>query len=59
MAYLQQVISAKAGGHIGIDGNFGPQTESRVKTVQLNNGIGVDGIVGPQTWGVIDRLAQS
>lgn len=59
VSYLQQVISAKAGGHIGIDGNFGPQTESRVRTVQLNNGIGVDGIVGPQTWGVIDRLARS
>ena len=59
VAYLQQVISAKAGGHIDIDGVFGHQTESRVRTVQLNNGIGVDGIVGPQTWGVIDRLARS
>lgn len=59
VAYLQQVISAKAGGHIGIDGIFGPQTEGRVRTVQLNNHIGVDGIVGPQTWGVIDHLARS
>lgn len=59
VAYLQQVISAKAGGHIGIDGIFGPQTESRVRTVQLNSHIGVDGIVGPQTWGVIDHLARS
>lgn len=59
VAYLQRVIFLKAGGGIDIDGNFGPQTEGRVRTVQQNNGIGVDGIVGPQTWGVIDRLATS
>lgn len=59
VAYLQGVISAKAGGNIDVDGDFGPQTEGRVRTVQMNNGIGQDGIVGPQTWGVIDRLARS
>lgn len=59
VVYLQKVIYLKAGGGISIDGDFGPQTEGRVRTVQQNNGIGVDGIVGPQTWGVIDRLATS
>lgn len=59
VTYLQQVISDKAGGGIDVDGIFGPQTDSRVRSVQSNAGIGVDGIVGPQTWGVIDDLARS
>lgn len=59
VAYLQKVIQLKGGGNIGIDGNFGPQTEGRVRTIQHKAGIGQDGVVGPQTWGVIDRLANS
>lgn len=59
VAYLQKVIYLKAGGNIAVDGDFGPQTEGRVRTVQMNAGITQDGIVGPQTWGVIDGLATS
>ena len=35
----------------GIDGKFGPATESAVKDYQRANNLGVDGIAGPQTLG--------
>lgn len=35
----------------GIDGNFGPKTESAVRWFQKQSNIGVDGIVGQDTWG--------
>lgn len=55
--YLQGVIFNKAGGGIVVDGNFGPQTERRVREVQAFLQLKVDGIVGPQTWRSIDSLA--
>jgi peptidoglycan hydrolase-like protein with peptidoglycan-binding domain len=36
--------------YTGIDGSFGPQTESALKSFQQANGLMVDGIAGPQTW---------
>jgi peptidoglycan hydrolase-like protein with peptidoglycan-binding domain len=36
--------------YTGIDGSFGPQTESALKSFQQANGLTVDGIAGPQTW---------
>jgi hypothetical protein len=35
---------------IPVDGNFGPKTESAVKSYQKKNGLVVDGVVGPKTW---------
>ena len=35
---------------IGADGNFGPQTENKVKEYQATKALVVDGVVGPQTW---------
>lgn len=35
---------------ITVDGNFGPKTESAVKSYQKKNGLVVDGVVGPKTW---------
>lgn len=35
---------------VGIDGKFGPGTESVVKNFQSKYGLAVDGIVGPATW---------
>ncbi len=32
------------------DGNFGPITESEVKTFQTQSQLTADGIVGPLTW---------
>jgi peptidoglycan hydrolase-like protein with peptidoglycan-binding domain len=47
----------KAGGNIAVDGQFGQQTERRVKDLQGFFGLTVDGWVGGQTWGVVDMLA--
>jgi hypothetical protein len=35
---------------ITVDGDFGPKTESAVKSYQKKNGLVVDGVVGPKTW---------
>ena len=35
---------------VAVDGNFGPKTESAVKSYQKKNGLVADGIVGPKTW---------
>ena len=40
-------------GPPGIDGKFGPRTETAVKAFQRDKGLQVDGIVGPITWGAI------
>lgn len=71
VAYLQSVMHHKASDPkrpIVIDGDFGPQTEGRVKDVQTFFGIHVDGVVGwdggngsnpgdQATWPIIDMLA--
>ena len=46
---LQRLLNAR-GPDIGVDGNFGPQTENAVKAFQSGHGLAADGIVGPQTW---------
>jgi peptidoglycan hydrolase-like protein with peptidoglycan-binding domain len=40
----------------GVDGQFGPQTESGVRAFQRAKGLTVDGIIGPKTWQQIDSL---
>jgi peptidoglycan hydrolase-like protein with peptidoglycan-binding domain len=56
VVYLQDVIYFYAGGDIYRDGDFGDQTERRVKDVQGMFGITVDGWVGPETWEAIDYI---
>lgn len=56
--YLQGVISNKAGGNISVDGNFGPQTEARVKDCQRLTRAKTSGIVGKQVWAFIDILSK-
>ena len=42
----------------GVDGRYGPKTESAVKDLQQRFQVTVDGVVGPQTWGIIDALEE-
>lgn len=41
---LQKIL-----GDITVDGQFGPQTDTRLRDTQFKGGIAVDGVYGPQT----------
>jgi len=50
------------GVHIGVDGNFGPETETAMRRVQAYHGISADGVYGPNTrnamvFGHIDQTS--
>jgi hypothetical protein len=56
--YVQRVIAERAGGGIEVDGDFGPQTERRVKDAQFVANLPPTGIVDWNgTWQFIDHLA--
>lgn len=48
--YSIQLLLAAHGYSLSIDGDFGSQTTSTVKSFQSAHGLGVDGVVGAQTW---------
>lgn len=50
-----KVLQKMLGGLI-VDGDFGPKTDSSVRTFQKNHGLVVDGIVGPKTRFVLNNL---
>lgn len=45
---LQQALN-RAGFHLAVDGDFGPQTEQAVRDFQQQHGLKADGIAGPKT----------
>lgn len=49
---LQQKL-ADRGWHIGVDGEFGRQTETIIVNFQKEKGLTIDGVVGPATWEAI------
>ncbi|MFL6126842.1 glycoside hydrolase domain-containing protein [Actinophytocola sp.] len=50
---LQRALTAALGSAVGIDGSFGPGTDSAVRSYQSSRSLGVDGTVGPATWGAL------
>lgn len=48
--YLQRGLTAADGAGLALDGAFGDQTESAVRSFQESRGLEVDGIAGPNTW---------
>lgn len=53
---LQNLLNSQ-GGHLLVDGEFGPVTEQAVRRFQLANGLQVDGVVGPITAGKLNDPA--
>src|SRR5262245_29588844 len=41
---------AARGWSIGVDGQYGPESEGVCRQFQAEKGLSVDGLVGPQTW---------
>ena len=47
---LQKMLNLVDDADLKVDGDFGKDTQSAVRSFQSNNGLKVDGIAGPATW---------
>ncbi|MEN3357982.1 MAG: hypothetical protein V7637_1964 [Mycobacteriales bacterium] len=48
-----QYLLNQRGSSLAVDGDFGPATNSAVRSFQSSHGLAVDGVVGPNTWGAL------
>ena len=48
--------STAAGLHIAIDGQFGPKTQSAVRSFQRRHGLSATGVVNGLTWDALDKI---
>jgi D-alanyl-D-alanine carboxypeptidase (penicillin-binding protein 5/6) len=53
---LQRTLNARMKGDIGVDGDFGPETETAVKKFQKQEGLKDNGIVDADTWKALGPL---
>ena len=51
-----QLLLARAGWNLKVDGIFGVKTKAAVKEFQEQHNLVVDGIVGPKTWGELVKI---
>ncbi|WUV84518.1 peptidoglycan-binding protein [Streptomyces sp. NBC_01476] len=49
---VQYLLNAH-GSALTVDGDFGPATNTAVRSFQSGHGLAVDGVVGPATWGAL------
>ena len=54
VSLLQKCLN-RYGYGLGVDGDFGPRTDTAVRRFQHVMGISVDGVVGPTTWRYAQR----
>ncbi|HVQ94422.1 MAG TPA: peptidoglycan-binding protein [Mycobacteriales bacterium] len=48
-----QYLLNQRGSSLAVDGDFGPATNSAVRSFQTSHSLAVDGVVGPNTWAAL------
>jgi zinc D-Ala-D-Ala carboxypeptidase len=54
---VQVILSRVVLPSLDVDGIFGPNTKTAVRSFQADNSLQQDGIVGPQTWRAVAHAA--